>query len=400
MRAATPDIDAVDGALFDADHDGDLDVWLVNGRGPNELLNNNGDGTFRRIATEAGLAADAPSVTRRRRGRPRRRPRPRPRSSSRHRRRTRCSATTASGSTRRARGSSGSRPQSSTPSWPPTATPTARWSSTPPGLVASSAGSRTRAAHGTPRRSDPPIAQVRRPLAIADVDGDGALDLLAGSDRGWAAWSTTAAGGGPIFDQASSGVTAWAVVHQRSGPWPLRVRPLLGRLARMAARTAASAVPFDRADRSRGRQRSTAVEHVGDRYPTGRAGRITLDCGGHRANRVGPGPEPAAGRRSGSAAAAAPAPTSCRSSGPTASCRPRSISRPAASTASRRRSGSSRAARCCSPSTARPSASSPTSSASAASASSNGPASTARRTRTNGSCCPRRRSPRMTGATR
>jgi hypothetical protein len=58
MRAATPDVDAVDGALFDADHDGDLDVWLVNARGPNELLNNNGDGTFRRIAVEAGLAGD------------------------------------------------------------------------------------------------------------------------------------------------------------------------------------------------------------------------------------------------------------------------------------------------------------------------------------------------------
>jgi tetratricopeptide (TPR) repeat protein len=58
MRASTPDVDAVDGALFDADHDGDLDVWLVNGGGPNELLNNNGDATFRRIAAQAGLAGD------------------------------------------------------------------------------------------------------------------------------------------------------------------------------------------------------------------------------------------------------------------------------------------------------------------------------------------------------
>ena len=58
MRALSPAIDAVDGALVDADHDGDLDIWLVNGRGANELLNNDGNGTFRRIAAQAGLAAD------------------------------------------------------------------------------------------------------------------------------------------------------------------------------------------------------------------------------------------------------------------------------------------------------------------------------------------------------
>ena len=32
--------------MFDADHDGDLDLFLVND-GPNELLSNNLDGTFR-----------------------------------------------------------------------------------------------------------------------------------------------------------------------------------------------------------------------------------------------------------------------------------------------------------------------------------------------------------------
>lgn len=57
-RAATPGVDAVDGALFDADHDGDLDLWLTNASGPNVLLNNNGNGTFRNIAAEAGLAGD------------------------------------------------------------------------------------------------------------------------------------------------------------------------------------------------------------------------------------------------------------------------------------------------------------------------------------------------------
>jgi len=57
QRAAVSggDLDTVDGALFDADHDGDLDIFLVNADGDNELFNNNRDGSFRPLAADRGL---------------------------------------------------------------------------------------------------------------------------------------------------------------------------------------------------------------------------------------------------------------------------------------------------------------------------------------------------------
>ncbi|MCA9236880.1 MAG: VCBS repeat-containing protein [Planctomycetales bacterium] len=57
-QTAGGDFNTVDGACYDADHDGDLDYFLVNADGPNELLNNDRDGGFRSLAGELGIAGE------------------------------------------------------------------------------------------------------------------------------------------------------------------------------------------------------------------------------------------------------------------------------------------------------------------------------------------------------
>ncbi len=49
------DTACIDGAVFDADHDGDLDIFSVSASGNDELWNNDRDGSFRRLAADQGL---------------------------------------------------------------------------------------------------------------------------------------------------------------------------------------------------------------------------------------------------------------------------------------------------------------------------------------------------------
>ena len=219
MRAATAGLDAVDGALFDADHDGDLDVWLVSGRGPNELLNNDGNGTFRRIGTQAGLAAD--------------------------RRPSRGVAVT---------DLDGDRDHDLVvlKAAPPHEVflNDRVWSYRPaPGMAAFTAATLDAVvaadsdadgqvelytlgprglerwqpdARGTWNSTTiaPADGGSARQLAIADVNGDGTLEVLASRGDGWAAWSTAHQGTSPVAEQSADKVGAWAMVHRDAARGP------------------------------------------------------------------------------------------------------------------------------------------------------------------------------------
>lgn len=55
-HASGGELNTIDGACYDFDHDGDVDYLLVHLDGSRELLSNNRDGTFRKLGEELGIA--------------------------------------------------------------------------------------------------------------------------------------------------------------------------------------------------------------------------------------------------------------------------------------------------------------------------------------------------------
>ena len=197
---------------------------------------------------------------------------------------------------------------------------------------------------------------ARRALAVADVDGDGALDLRrprSGPELGRVStYRRRAAGPAPSSTPASPRRDGWTVAYLDPARGPSVIGASMRGLPEWKPGPGRPPYVALGVSGPRPRERSAALERLGHRHAPGRPGGIALDgVRRHVAPAVRSRPEPAALRRR--PRRAPPAPTSCRSPGPTASCRPRWCSTPDACTSSRRRSGSSRAARCSSRSTAR-----------------------------------------------
>ncbi|MGE0814914.1 MAG: FG-GAP-like repeat-containing protein [Vicinamibacterales bacterium] len=221
-RAATR-VDAVDGAVVDADHDGDLDIWLTSARGPNELLNNNGDGSFRPIAAEAGVAGD---------GRPSLGVAIADLDGDRDHDIVVLKATPPHEvflndrvwQYHRADGYEAFRAAPATSVLAADLDANGRaelYTTSARGLeqwTAAPGSAMTARRLATPPASAGAAAPAR--LALADVDGDGALELLATDAGAWAAYRIPASGAAsPVFE-AGSPATAWAVVTANDARGP------------------------------------------------------------------------------------------------------------------------------------------------------------------------------------
>ena len=217
-----PGTDIVDGAAFDADHDGDLDLWLVNGSGPSLLLNNDGGLRFRAIADLAGVGGDS---------RPARSLAVADLDGDRD---TDVMVIKASPphdvflndrvwSYRRDPGAAGLAAASITALIAGDLDADGDPELYSAGVEGITRWRRDAAAVWRAEVVERPATSAATHLALADTDGDGRLELLSSSEAGWRihdVGSSTAAPSGPMGEAHAAGPGGWAVAHLDSSAGP------------------------------------------------------------------------------------------------------------------------------------------------------------------------------------